>query len=127
MSERKLINDLRQLPGFKITDRKWGLALCAKFFIRWIKVNDSFDVEFASRKHFDRWANSVNFRMKLNYGKNCYREDVRSAYRWMCKVCQSGLFDFSRYSSTVDTPWYDSVGGPKKRAKNQRASARKIV
>lgn len=108
MSKQKLYADLQKLPQFKFTSKKWGLGECLYFYVRWRKREDvlgEFVVEFAEKKTFDKWGNSTNFIMHLQYKRNTYREDIVNAYRWMRRVCRSELFDFNRYVDSIATPW----------------------
>ena len=103
----KLLNDLKRLPRFSSSslDRKngSGYGSCSHFLIRWWRLPDgkSWKVEFAVRKHFDRWANSTNFACELQYHEP-YRPDIKNGYNWMVKIVKSELFDWDRYFHTLD-------------------------
>jgi hypothetical protein len=104
--KKKLIEDLQRLPQFKLG--KYDCGQCRSFYMRW-RIDSPqyfFIVEFGQKKVFDRWANSCNFSVFLNYSKDKYRCDIVQAHKWMEKVCRSGLFNFNSYFNTIVSPFF---------------------
>lgn len=104
----KLLTDLARLPQFSITLRddanQYGLGRCRSFYIRWRQEGSGFIVEFGQKKTFDKWGNSTDFTVWLQYERGLYRDDVVPAHRWMERVCRCGLFDFNNYPGTIKCP-----------------------
>ena len=118
LHERRLLADLRRLPQFKITDRKYWRYQCRSFYIRcWVETivilgapnEQQIIIDFSQKKTFDRWANSSNFVIDNWNCESNYRPDLVSAHLWMEKVCRSKLFDFNCYFSTISVPFGKSV------------------
>lgn len=104
----KLLKDLETLPLFKIADKVWCLGECRSFYLKWFKVlgeSNTWAVHFGQKKTFDRWANSTNFEVRMQYESGTYRNDIVLAHLWMEKVCRSKLFDFNRYIYTIKAPF----------------------
>jgi hypothetical protein len=116
-SLRRILAELRRLPLFEAFDKEYN-GKCRSFYVRWMHdyvlhppkytkrhYTGDIRIDFAEKKTFDRWANSTNFTIKLDFNAP-NMSDIVAAHLWMEKISRSKLFNFNSYFSTLEPPFF---------------------
>ena len=67
---------------------------------RVLTVECGWEVQFAQKKTFDRWANSENFVVKIEHGDSV--ANLAVAAKHARKICRAKVFDFNTYFHPID-------------------------
>jgi hypothetical protein len=107
---KQIIKEVRALPQSKETYNKDGYAMfeVRYFHIRIFNNSDDVSIQFAEKKTFDRWSNSVNFFTERSKGRKHYYPVLLPQYKWAIKVLKSKLFDFNSYFNRIELPWFET-------------------
>ncbi len=76
-------------------------------------------IRIGYRPTFDKWGNSTNFETQIWYHPKRNQRfpdgrrrpqwvipNLRKELQWCLKVCQTNLFEWNSYFSTIKTPWF---------------------
>ncbi len=122
---RPIVRAIKTINGGKKLD--YGYLSSTKNFNLIIEKDHGVDPKFGSyyiiywgyKKTFDRWANSRNFKTVIHHcpqNKNQRYDngrrikeysipDLKKVEKWCVKVVKSKVFDFTRYSKSIETPF----------------------
>ena len=100
-------NQLAEL-GFKPVPKD-GSYDNHQFKVRLLTMVDRGKVlQIAVKKCFDRWANSVNFEIEMQYSFD-HHLNLAAAFKHARTIVKSGVFDFNRYFHVIgldpSRPW----------------------
>lgn len=107
---KKAIKEVEDLPVCERVSQSPGYYFykTARFNIRVIDNEENVEIHFGEKKTFDRWANSVNFYTSRSKSPKCYYPVLLPQYKWAIKVLNSKLFNFNRYFTRIDLPWFET-------------------